>query len=167
MRRPARAKTTKYGMNSRLFLTLLCCGSLAFACGPRARTTESSTNKTTRVKRTPMSAPLVSKVDIDVSDGVRFALLVTNQSAKKVELDFPNAQTHDFAVLDSTGREIWRWSRGRMFTSTLQTATIGVDDTREYADDWDPMGHHGKFTVVATLTSSNLPVEQRADFRLP
>lgn len=154
-------------MNSRLFLTLLCCGSLAFACGPRARTTESSTNRTSRVKRAPNSAPLVSKVDVEVSDGVRFALLVTNRSARKVELAFRDAQTHDFAVLDSAGREVWRWSRGRMFTSTLQTATIGVDDTREYADDWDPAGKHGKFTVIATLTSSNLPAEQRADFRLP
>lgn len=154
-------------MNAKLFLTLLCCGSLAFACGPRAKTTESSGNKTSRTKRAPASAPLVTKVDVDASDGVRFALLVTNQSAKRVELEFPNAQTHDFAVLDSTGAEVWRWSRGRMFTSALNTTTIGVDDTREYADDWDPAGLHGKFTVVATLTSSNLPAEQRAEFRLP
>jgi len=126
VRRPARAKTTKYGMNSRLFLTLLCCGSLAFACGPRARTTESSTNKTARVKRTPMSAPLVSKVDIDVSDGVRFALLVTNQSAKKVELDFPNAQTHDFAVLDSTGRAMkWQGQVGEAPHGLVASRALG------------------------------------------
>ncbi|HEX2779849.1 MAG TPA: BsuPI-related putative proteinase inhibitor [Gemmatimonadaceae bacterium] len=156
-------------MNLRIIGTFLACGVVAFACGPRARTSESGTTKqTVRHKRAPTSAPLVASIDVDVSDEVRFALSVTNASTKGVEIDFPNAQTHDFAVLDSTGREIWRWSRTRLFTSALQTRPLGRDDSHVYADEWTPEeGSHGRYTVVATLASSNYPLEQRAEFRLP
>ena len=155
-------------MNTRVALTLLCCGVLAFACAPRARSSESSAPKKTSVKRrAPESAPLVSKVDVSVERDVRFALYVTNASAKGVELEFPDARTHDFAVVDSAGREVWRWSRNRLFTSALQTRALGRDDTREFAERWDPAGARGRFTVVATLASSNFPLEQRAEFRLP
>ena len=155
-------------MNSRVIATLLCCGALAFACAPRARSSESSSPKKTAIKkRAPASAPLVSQVDVTVDDEVRFALLVTNASAKGIELEFPDARTHDFAVIDSAGREVWRWSRNRLFTSALQTRTLGRDDSKEFAESWDPAGAHGRFTVVATLASTNFPLEQRAEFRLP
>ena len=155
-------------MNSRVILTLLCCGALAFACAPRTRSESSSPKKpSVRQKRAPESAPLVSRVDVSVDDEVRFALFVTNASAKGVELEFPDARTHDFAVVDSVGREVWRWSRNRLFTSALQTRTLGRDDSKEFAESWDPAGAHGRFTVVATLASTNFPLEQRAEFRLP
>ena len=155
-------------MNTRVIALLLCCGALAFACGPRTRSSESSTPKSTvRHKRAPESAPLVSRVDVEVKDRVKFALVVTNESAKGVELEFADARTHDFAVLDATGREVWRWSRSRLFTSALQTRTLGRDDSREFAESWDPAGASGTFTVVATLASTNFPLEQRAEFRLP
>lgn len=153
-------------MKTKVFLTLFSCGAIAFACGPRTRTSESAAAGT-RHKRAPQSAPLTSKLDIDTKDGVKFALLVTNESAKRVELTFPNAQTHDFVVLDSLGTAVWKWSEGRMFTSALRTSMIDVDDTESYEDGWKADGKHGRFTVVATLASSNFPVEQRAEFRLP
>lgn len=145
---------------------LFSCGAIAFACGPRSRTSESASSET-RHKRAPKSAPLASKLDVDTKDGVKFALLVTNESAKRVELAFPNAQTHDFVVLDSLGTPVWKWSTGRMFTSSLRTSMLDVDDTASYEDGWDSEGQHGRFTVVATLESSNFPVEQRMEFRLP
>ena len=153
-------------MRPKVFLTLFVCGAIAFACGPRTRTSESSAAGT-RHKRAPKSAPLTSKLDIDVKDGVKFALLVTNESAKRVEITFPDAQTHDFVVLDSLGTPVWTWSEGRLFTSAMRTSMIDVDDTAEYEDAWDAEGRHGRFTVLATLESSNFPVEQRAEFRLP
>jgi hypothetical protein len=156
-------------MNFRVIAILAAVGVVAFACGPRARTADNSTTKpNVRHNRAPLAAPLVASVDVDVSDEVRFALSVTNASAKGVEIDFPNAQTHDFAVLDSAGREVWRWSRTRLFTSALQTKPLAVDDSHVYADAWTPGDSvHGRYTVVATLVSSNFPLEQRAEFRLP
>ena len=158
-------------MKTRVIVSLFACGLIAFACGPRARSSESPASaaavKTVRHKHAPLSAPLVANLGVEVTNEVKFALAVTNASIKGVELDFPNSQTHDFAVLDSAGTEIWRWSRTRMFTSALTTKPLGSDDASTYSDSWSPEGKHGRFTVVATLASSNYPLEQRAEFTLP
>lgn len=159
-------------MKTRVIATLITCGLVAFACGPRTRSSESTAKTVTvRHKRAPLSAPLVAKLGVDVGDSsdreVKFDLAVTNASAKGVEIDFPNAMTHDFAVLDSTGAEVWRWSTTRMFTSALMTKPLGVDDAHVYEEGWTPENAHGRYTVVATLASSNYPLEQRAEFTLP
>jgi hypothetical protein len=159
-------------MKTRVIATLIACGLVAFACGPRTRTSESTAKTVTvRHKRAPLSAPLVAKLGVDVGDSadreVKFDLAVTNASAKGVEIDFPTAMTHDFAVLDSTGTEVWRWSTTRMFTSALMTKPLGSDDAHVYEEGWTPENAHGRYTVVATLASSNFPLEQRAEFTLP
>jgi hypothetical protein len=159
-------------MKTRVTVTLFACGLVAFACGPRTRSSESSaTSVTVRHKHAPLSAPLVAKLAIDLGDTssheVKFDLAVTNASTKGVEIDFPTAMTHDFAVLDSTGTEVWRWSTTRMFTSALLTKPLGVDDAHVYEEGWTPENAHGRYTVVATLASSNYPLEQRAEFTLP
>ena len=159
-------------MKTRVIASLIACGLVAFACGPRTRSSESSAKAVTvRHKRAPVSAPLVAKLGIDAGaredHEVKFDLAVTNASAKGVEIDFPTAMTHDFAVLDSTGTEVWRWSTTRMFTSALMTRPLGVDDAHVYEEGWKPENAHGRYTVVATLASSNFPLEQRAQFTLP
>ena len=60
---------------------------------------------------------------------IRFALDVTNPTKKDVELTFPDGQTHDFVVLDSVGREVYRWGAGRMFTQSVQNRTIDGGET--------------------------------------
>ncbi len=157
-------------MKTRVIVSLFACGLVAFACGPRTRSSESpaaATARTVRQKHAPLSAPLVANLGVEVADEVKFAFAVTNASVKGLELDFPNSQTHDFAVLDSAGTEVWRWSRTRMFTSALLTRPLGSDDASVYEDSWSPEGRHGRFTVIATLASSNYPLEQRAEFTLP
>lgn len=159
-------------MKTRVIASLIACGLVAFACGPRTRSSESSAaSVTVRHKRTPLSAPLVARLAVDVGRSsdreVKFDLAVTNFSTKGVEIDFPTAQTHDFAVLDSSGAEVWRWSTTRMFTSALMTKPLGKDDAHTYEEAWTPENAHGRYTVVATLASSNYPLEQRAEFTLP
>ena len=83
-----------------------------------------------------------------------------------IELRFPNGRTHDFYVLDESGTEVWRWSKGRMFTQTIQNKLIKSKDNALFVDKWDAANAHGKFTAVAVLASVNHPVEERAEFAL-
>src|SRR6058998_2095066 len=102
---------------SRVAIALLCAGALAFACGPRTHSEAAST--ATLATAAPVlqqgaahsrSGALQSNLEIKSErDGVRFLLVLTNETRKHVELAFPNGQTHEFVVVDSTGREIWRW----------------------------------------------------------
>lgn len=103
---------------------------------------------------------------VDTTRGeVRFAIEVANDSRKNVELDFPDGRTHDFIVLDEAGREVWRWSTGRMFTQGMQNHLLGAHDAVVYAERWRPKTK-GHFTLVAQLHSENYPVRQRVEFAL-
>ena len=150
-------------MSSRLVPVLLLTAALAFACGPRSRANEPEVGTRSRTS----GQPLASSLDVRVADGVRFALHVTNEAQKSLELTFPDGQTHDIVVLDAAQREVWRWSDGRMFTQALQTRVLDEDETASYEAAWPARSAHGAFTAVASLRSENHPVEQRVRFVIP
>jgi hypothetical protein len=159
-------------MNNRVIPALLCAAAIAFACGPHPQgtaqsvTTASATPK--RRARTAKPAPVItSSVDAKVGDDVAFVLHVTNSGPKLLEVNFASGQTHDFSVLDASGREVWRWSSDRMFTQSLQNKQIPAGETVDYEERMPRGDLHGSYTVVATLQSSTHPVEQRTSFTLP
>jgi hypothetical protein len=169
-------------MHTRLIIPLLIAGALAFACGPRSHSESPQSLASAFPMRTaaaaimpshsrrhdngPARAPkLDSKLNIAVANhGVRFALDVKNVGNKYAELTFPNGQSYEFVVVDSIGREVWRWSDRRMFTQGVQNRQLGTGETMQVAESWSDKAKPGHYTAIATLKSSNFPVEQRADF---
>jgi len=149
-------------MRLRYFLPLLIVCALAFAY---ASPSPSHLYEPAR-RRSVVRDTIGSSLDVKVGDEVKFSFHVTNNSAKRVELRFPSGQTHDLVVLDPQGREIWRWSRGRMFTQSMQNKMLAASDTITFTETWRPE-HPGAYTAVATLLSQNHPLEERAEFSLP
>ncbi len=151
-------------MLNRLPFLLLAASAFAFACGPRSRTEPpASTQRST----SDVNATLATALDVTVDSRVTFALHVTNNTDKRIELNFPSGQTHDFVVTNENGREVWRWSAEQMFTQALQNRMLGARETMSYSERWDPAGQRGTFTAVATLTSTNHPVRETVTFSLP
>ena len=148
-------------MRFRLVLPLLVASALAFAYATQAPSHPYEPGKRHTKKDT-----IGTSLDIKVADGVKFAFHVTNNTNKRVELRFPSGQTHDVVVLDAQGKEVWRWSNGRMFTQAMQNKVLSTNDTLTFTETWHPEGT-GTFTAVATLLSENYPNEQRAGFSLP
>ena len=101
-----------------------------------------------------------------MKNGVEFKLDVRNNTKRMVELRFPNGMTHDFVVFDESGKEVWRWSTGRMFTQSMQNKLVKSNDSAVFADTWSGRNAHGKFTAVAILPSENHPVQERVEFAL-
>jgi len=97
---------------------------------------------------------------------IRFALDVSNPTKKDVELTFPDGQTHDFIVLDSAGREVYRWGEGRMFTQSVQNRTIDGGETMHIVERADLDLPAGNYVAVAKLRSTNFPVQERAPFEV-
>jgi hypothetical protein len=151
-------------MNEKVPFTLVCIAVLAFACGPRPRG-ESATDRSTARRAAPADsrAPLSPSLDVSVEDGVRFAFAVRNDGARKLEVLFPDGRTHDVVVLDSLGREVWRWSEGRLFTQAVQSRVVRASDTLRFEEAWRD-AQPGSYVAVATLASRNYPVEQRVAF---
>jgi hypothetical protein len=102
----------------------------------------------------------------DASSGVRIAFRVTNAGGGKVEMQFPSGQTHDVVVLDTLGREVWRWSNGRAFTQVLQNKVLRTADTLAFDERWRD-ATSGRYVAVARLASANYPIEQRTPFIVP
>ena len=150
-------------MRNPLVIPLLVAASVAFASSSSGH------------KQPPPSSPvdpahkggaLEASLAVKVTDGVRFTLNVRNNGSRMIELRFPNGKTHDFYVLDESGAEVWRWSKGRMFTQTLQNKLIKAKNNVLFVDEWDASNARGKFTAVAVLASVNHPVEEKAEFEL-
>jgi hypothetical protein len=169
-------------MSSRLVISMVCVAAVAFACGPRTRS-ESATQSaavtiasTTDASITPQGEARTTKdgalsATIYVRSNespMRLALHVVNTSKKRLELTFPSGQTHDFVILDSVGREVWRWGNGRMFTQSLRNKLLGGGEALEMVEEL-PSARlaPGTYTVRATLTSQNYPVTKDASFTLP
>ena len=100
-------------------------------------------------------------------ESLRFTLRIVNNTRKMVEIQFPDGQTHDFVVNDSTGKEVWRWSEGRMFTQAMRSKTLKGKDGTVFEERWEPKGQRGAFTAVAILKSENFPLETSIQFALP
>ncbi len=149
-------------MRSRLVVALVISAAVLYACGPRSHAAETPNRKS------GTSGPLVaSSLDVAVGDQVEFVLHVTNKAQKRLELTFPSGQTYDVTVLDSLGREVWRWSEGRMFTQALQNKVLESDETMSVQVEWQPATLKGSFVAVASLRSENHPLERRVPFSLP
>ena len=157
---------------TRLLPLLLASAAIVFACGPRphqqakAAAPGAAAAATTPPRKHKLTMALVPTLGVTVGPTVDFAFHVTNDSDKKVEIAFPSGQTHDIAVLDAGGREVWRWSADRMFTQAMQNRVVGGLDTLSFEERWEPKGQTGKFTAVARLTSENHPLEQRVEFEV-
>lgn len=150
-------------MNGRISFVMLVIAVLAFAC-TRSRSTESLAG--TRSSHHKKGAVVASSLDVRVGDNVHFALHVVNEGDKKVELNFPSGMTHDIAVLDENGRQVWRWSDGRLFTAAYQNKVLRSDDTLSYSESWRSPAP-GRYTAVARLVSQNYPMERRVEFAIP
>ena len=152
-------------MKGRITFGLLCAAVLAFACGPRASTGDSAgAIRTSRARSSAPNGPaLVSRLVVVVKNGVAMDFRVMNAGTKRLEVNFPSGQTHEVVVVDSQGREVFRWSRGRMFTQSLQNKVLHSSDTLDYDAVWHN-APAGKYTAIATLASENFPMEQRAEF---
>jgi hypothetical protein len=173
-------------MNTRILIPLLLAGAVALACGSRshADATVKPADKSVRQAGTPAAiapsttaekhagtpaavAPLKSAFIVRAeARAILFSLDLTNASKKNVELEFPSGQEYDFAVLDSTGREVYRWGKERMFTQSLQNRVLDGGETRRYEERADKALPNGSYVAVATLRSSNFPMQERVPFQL-
>lgn len=162
-------------LSTRFAIWLLCAGAIALACGPSVRSTDSTMADTTSSNSTADGesakqsggSDLATSLDVSVKDGVIFTLHVTNTTPKQIELNFGSGQTYDFVVLDAVGNPVWKWGDGQMFTQALRNKLLAPSETITFQERWTSPSTKGKFTVVASLTSSNLPLGERAEFTLP
>ncbi|HEV8131488.1 MAG TPA: BsuPI-related putative proteinase inhibitor [Acidobacteriota bacterium] len=55
---------------------------------------------------------------------VRAKLTLRNLTSEAIPFHFSSAQITDWILLDSTGKQIWRWSDDRVFATLVQDRTL-------------------------------------------
>jgi hypothetical protein len=157
-------------MNSRLLIPLLPAGAVALACGSRSRSDAAAAptvRSTQQVAKQWGDAHIATAFSVHADQrALRFNLHLTNPSKKSVELEFPNGQEYEFSVADSTGREVYRWGNGRMFTQSLQNRLLDGGGTMRIEEQADKVLPSGSYVATATLRSSNYPVQEQFSFQL-
>jgi hypothetical protein len=172
-------------MSSRFLIPLLCTGAVVFACSPRsdneaklpqsARTSVASAPTTPAAPRqqgsplaTSQKSPVAAQIHVRSSEAnIRFSLRVVNTSKKRLEITFPSGQTYDFVVLDSVGREMWRWGSDRMFTQALRNKPLGAGETLDFEETLKALPlPPGRYVARATLTSANYPLTEQTEFTI-
>jgi hypothetical protein len=172
-------------MSSRVVISALCVGAVAFACGPQTHNEASAprsaaivattgsniaiqqqgATRRARLKDSALDAQLIVHAN---ESPMRLALHVVNTGKKRVELTFPSGQTHDFVILDTAGREVWRWGTGRMFTQALRNKLLSAGGTIEMEEELKSVKlAPGRYIARGTLSSNNYPLSQEAEFTIP
>lgn len=86
---------------------------------------------------------------------IQMKLLVRNDDSVPVRLPFRSAKQYDFWLIDDGGKEVWRWSRGKMFAQVLMERTLAPGEQyliEEKLDLRQVRGlRNGKYFVCAEL----------------
>lgn len=163
-------------MHTRLLISLLCAGAVALACGSFSRHDEpvqhaAASTVSTSVRHSGRTAKAAAPPNVNGKFAVqiephalRFALNLTNESKKHVELSFPDGQQYDFTVVDSVGREVYRWGSGRMFTQSVQNKLMDGATTMRIDERAEMTLPRGTYVAMATLRSSNYPIKESSTF---
>ena len=158
-------------MSSRLLIPLLLAGAVALACNSRSHSdaSVSPSANTTRHAMTKHAKGTTIATQFNVradQKKIDFALHLTNATKKGIELEFPSGQEYDFTVVDSTGRVVYRWANGRMFTQALQNRQLDSGETMRFEERAETSLPSGRYVAEATLHSTNYPVKERYEFVL-
>lgn len=75
---------------------------------------------------------------------VELALELVNRGRGPVSMTVPTSQLYEFAIARD-GREIWRWSEGKLFAAQVTEVLLGPGQTGLYKAVWDGKARDGRF----------------------
>jgi hypothetical protein len=74
---------------------------------------------------------------------ITLRLVLRNGGTAAHRLQYSSARTYDVTVLGAGGRELWRWSHGRMFAQMVSDVALGPGESREFRATWDQRTNDG------------------------
>jgi hypothetical protein len=105
--------------------------------------------------------------------GIQMTLTVTNTADRLLPFRFLSGQNYDFAVLDSAGKEVWRWSKKQYFTTVTRSEALRPQSAWKYEAVWDHRDNEGnavpagEYRIVGRLTSEPALESPAAPLTIP
>jgi len=75
---------------------------------------------------------------------VPISLRIKNLGDSPVGLFFTSGQKFDIFIRDASGREIWRWSKGKAFTMALEEIQVEPGGEKKFSAQWLQLDSAGK-----------------------
>lgn len=113
------------------------------------------------------SVAAVVKTDADrypAGQTVEIAFVVTNTSKSPINYAYPSAQQYDVSIADATGKEVWRWSKSRVFGQAITHLDLRPGQSTTYNVPWNQRDSDqhpimpGTYTITASTTPTSRPV---------
>jgi hypothetical protein len=101
---------------------------------------------------------------------VVLVLAVHNPGPAPIRFELSSTRTHDCAISDEAGRELWRWSRGRRFAQVLTDFSLASGETRRLEARWNQQRDDdrpvpaGRYRATAELAAREAGVPVSAAF---
>ncbi|WP_051353045.1 BsuPI-related putative proteinase inhibitor [Thalassobacillus devorans] len=98
----------------------------------------------------------VGKLAVDAtvtpeSDKVTFSFSMENQGDKRYDLGFSSGQKYEIVVKNGEGEEVYRYSKGQMFTQALETKTIAPGESISFEEVWSKGVKPGDYDVAISI----------------
>lgn len=115
----------------------------------------------------PILALQIHGSKLSLGEPVRITLEITNRSPETVRLTFSTGQRFDLSLENASGREVWRWSDGRLFTQALGEEVLKPSSGALRFDATIPAPRsQGRYTLHGQITSTNLTLRASAPFQV-
>ncbi|SDZ02208.1 Intracellular proteinase inhibitor [Evansella caseinilytica] len=102
---------------------------------------------------------LVYTLKAEEKDGaIRVTMNLTNEAEETRQLQFSSGQQYDVIMKDATGKVVYHYAEGKMFTQALITEMIRPGETLTFVDDWkaNDLQAYGRLTVEAKIIAYEL-----------
>lgn len=109
-------------------------------------------NRATRVVRGLQYTIFTDKSTYRLGEEVLITLIKTNITRSPITLRYSTAQRFDFIIRRSqTGREVWRWSRGRSFAQVTSQVILRPGESQVFRARWDQTNNQGRLVEPGTF----------------
>ncbi|USK34772.1 proteinase inhibitor [Bacillus sp. F19] len=107
-------------------------------------------------------------------ESVQINITLKNNTNEEKNFEFSSGQKYEIIITDSNGAEVYKYSKGRMFTQALQYLTLPPGESQTWQETWDKKSagkkvEAGEYTVTVLLTGKAEGVkalEAKAKFKV-
>jgi Intracellular proteinase inhibitor len=88
---------------------------------------------------------------------IQFIITLKNNTNEMKKVEFPTSQKYEIIIKNKNDKEVYRYSKGKMFTQAIETALIKSGESMEWEEVWEhsslaPGEYTAEITILAPHT---------------
>lgn len=95
---------------------------------------------------------------------IAMALTVVNQNSQPYQAIFSSGKKYDFILRDSSGKTVWQWSGGKMFTQAFTKVDLEPGTPRTCVAVFNPAPPEGKNLKPGSYTLTGVFITAEKQF---